>query len=88
VNFQLTYAVVQGKIPKNDFGNIDLYVPSMLPPGGTHIPCEYCAATALKLMLMLFTSIVKGVAKIARKLGFDYAEAVVSYLTSCYTVTF
>jgi len=36
--------VIQGKIRKNDFGNIDLYVPSMLPPGGAHIPCEYHVA--------------------------------------------
>ena len=40
VNPQLIYPFVQGKIPKNDFGNIDLYVPSMLPTGGTHIPCK------------------------------------------------
>ena len=31
---------VQGKISKNNFGNIDLYVPSMLPEGAVHIPCE------------------------------------------------
>ncbi|KAG5638732.1 hypothetical protein H0H81_010542 [Sphagnurus paluster] len=50
--------VVNGKIPKNNFGNIDLYVPSMLPRGAVHVP-------------------FKGVAKIARGLGFDFAEAVV-----------
>jgi len=52
--------LTKGKVPKNDFGNIDLYVPSMLPPGGVHIP-------------------FKGVAKIARKLGFDFAEAVTGF---------
>ncbi|KAF9560913.1 Rad4-domain-containing protein [Agrocybe pediades] len=52
--------VVDGKVPKNNFGNIDLYVPSMLPKGGVHIP-------------------FKGVAKIARKLGFDFAEAVTGF---------
>ncbi|KAI0064088.1 Rad4-domain-containing protein [Artomyces pyxidatus] len=52
--------VVDGKIPKNDFGNIDLYVPSMLPAGAVHIPH-------------------KGVAKVARQLGFDFAEAVTSF---------
>ncbi|EIW81219.1 Rad4-domain-containing protein [Coniophora puteana RWD-64-598 SS2] len=52
--------IENGKVPKNDFGNIDLYVPSMLPPGGVHIP-------------------FKGVAKIARKLGFDFAEAVTGF---------
>lgn len=29
----------QGIVPKNDFGNIDLYTPSMLPAGAAHIPC-------------------------------------------------
>jgi xeroderma pigmentosum group C-complementing protein len=52
--------VVNGKVPKNNFGNVDLYVPSMLPAGGAHIP-------------------FKGTAKIARKLGFDYAEAVTGF---------
>ena len=32
--------VIQGKIPKNNFGNIDLYVPTMLPKGAVHVPCE------------------------------------------------
>ncbi|KAF9485754.1 Rad4-domain-containing protein [Pholiota conissans] len=52
--------VVNGKVPKNSFGNIDLYVPSMLPKGAVHIP-------------------FKGVAKIARKMGWDYAEAVTGF---------
>ncbi|KAE8409593.1 hypothetical protein BDV37DRAFT_236339 [Aspergillus pseudonomiae] len=30
-------SVVQGKVPKNAFGNLDIYVPSMVPPGGVHI---------------------------------------------------
>ncbi|KGO61921.1 Rad4 beta-hairpin domain 1 [Penicillium expansum] len=29
--------VVQGRIPKNTYGNLDVYVPSMVPPGGVHI---------------------------------------------------
>lgn len=29
--------VVDGRIPKNKFGNLDVYVPSMVPAGGTHI---------------------------------------------------
>ncbi|KAF8587586.1 Rad4-domain-containing protein [Ramaria rubella] len=52
--------VTNGKVPKNDFGNIDLYVDTMLPSGGVHVP-------------------YKGVAKIARELGFDYAEAVIGF---------
>ncbi|KAG1863930.1 hypothetical protein C8R48DRAFT_707293 [Suillus tomentosus] len=52
--------VIDGKVPKNDFGNIDLYVPSMLPEGSIHIP-------------------FKGIAKVAKRLGFDYAEAVTGF---------
>ncbi|GLB38652.1 putative rad4 beta-hairpin domain 2 [Lyophyllum shimeji] len=52
--------VVNGIVPKNNFGNVDLYVPSMLPRGAVHVP-------------------FKGVAKIAKKLGFDFAEAVVGF---------
>lgn len=29
---------IQGRVPKNDFGNIDLYVPSMLPRGAAYLP--------------------------------------------------
>jgi xeroderma pigmentosum group C-complementing protein len=29
--------VVNGRVPRNAFGNLDLYVPSMVPPGGAHI---------------------------------------------------
>ena len=29
--------VVNGRVPKNLYGNLDIYVPSMVPPGGTHI---------------------------------------------------
>lgn len=29
--------VINGRVPKNSFGNLDIYVPSMVPPGGVHI---------------------------------------------------
>lgn len=29
--------VINGRIPKNAYGNLDIYVPSMVPPGGVHI---------------------------------------------------
>lgn len=31
--------VVNGRVPKNSYGNLDVYVKSMIPKGGTHIPC-------------------------------------------------
>ncbi|KAJ7073501.1 Rad4 beta-hairpin domain 3-domain-containing protein, partial [Mycena belliarum] len=55
--------VVNGKILKNRFDNIDMYVPSMLPAGAVHVPCKS----------------IKGTAKIARKLGFDHADAVTGF---------
>merc|ERR1712098_595107 len=29
--------VVNGRVPKNSYGNLDVYVPSMVPKGGVHI---------------------------------------------------
>ena len=29
---------MDGRIPRNVYGNLDVYVPSMVPPGGAHIP--------------------------------------------------
>ncbi|KAI8645364.1 hypothetical protein BD408DRAFT_338865 [Parasitella parasitica] len=52
--------VIDGKLPKNEYGNIDLFTPNMLPLGAAHIP-------------------IKGIGKLARKLGIDYADAVVDF---------
>ena len=52
--------IENGVIPKNSFGNIDLYVDSMLPAGAVHIPA-------------------RGTVKICKRLGIDYAEAVVGF---------
>ncbi|KAM0202420.1 hypothetical protein ACHAPI_001611 [Fusarium lateritium] len=38
--------VRNGIVPKNKFGNIDVYVPSMVPKGGTHIVHEHAARAA------------------------------------------
>ncbi|KAF2452829.1 hypothetical protein BDY21DRAFT_358102 [Lineolata rhizophorae] len=29
--------VINGRVPRNAYDNIDIYVPSMVPPGGTHL---------------------------------------------------
>ncbi|KAL8292221.1 hypothetical protein RQP46_001687 [Phenoliferia psychrophenolica] len=51
--------VVDGKIPKNDFGNIDLYVPSMLPAGAVHLP-QKGAAKCAKTLGIDFAEAVTG----------------------------
>ena len=38
--------VINGQIPKNVYGNLDIYVPSMVPPGGAHIPHPETARAA------------------------------------------
>jgi xeroderma pigmentosum group C-complementing protein len=47
-------------IPKNDYGNIDCFVPRMVPRGAVHIPFP-------------------GTARICKRLGIDYAEAVTGF---------
>ncbi|ETN46731.1 uncharacterized protein HMPREF1541_00920 [Cyphellophora europaea CBS 101466] len=49
-----------GLIPKNSFGNIDAFVPTMIPKGASHIP-------------------MRGTVRICKKLGIDFAEAVVGF---------
>lgn len=41
--------VRDGRVPKNKFGNIDVYVPSMIPRGGAHIVHEHAARAAFLL---------------------------------------
>ncbi|TVY45492.1 DNA repair protein rhp41 [Lachnellula subtilissima] len=38
--------VVNGRVPKNSFGNIDIYVPSMVPKGGVHLPYDEASRAA------------------------------------------
>ncbi|KAL4789209.1 Rad4 transglutaminase-like domain-containing protein [Aspergillus venezuelensis] len=52
--------IQDGIIPKNDYGNIDCFVPRMVPEGAVHIPFS-------------------GTARICKKLGIDYAEAVTGF---------
>lgn len=41
--------IVNGKIPKNRYGNLDLYVPSMVPQGGVYISDNLGARAAFTL---------------------------------------
>ena len=41
--------IEDGVIPKNSFGNIDLYVPTMLPEGASHVPLRGTAKICKKL---------------------------------------
>lgn len=52
-------SVVRGKVPRNAYGNLDVYVPSMVPPGGVHIPSPD-AARAAKLLRIDYAAAVTG----------------------------
>lgn len=41
--------ISDGKIPRNAFGNIDVYVPSMVPKGAAHVPLKGTAKICKKL---------------------------------------
>jgi xeroderma pigmentosum group C-complementing protein len=41
--------VVGGRVPKNKFGNLDLYVPSMVPSGGVYVAHDRAARAAFVL---------------------------------------
>lgn len=51
--------VVQGRIPKNLYGNLDVYVPSMVPPGAVHIKMPG-AARAARLLSIDYADAVTG----------------------------
>lgn len=51
--------VTRGRIPKNVFGNLDLYVSSMIPPGGVHVRAAE-AAKAARLVGVDYADAVTG----------------------------
>ncbi|KAJ5062448.1 hypothetical protein PSV09DRAFT_2250554 [Bipolaris maydis] len=51
--------VVRGRVPRNVYGNLDLYVPSMCPPGGVHIRHKL-ASKAARLVGVDFADAVTG----------------------------
>ncbi|WFD01094.1 hypothetical protein MYAM1_003855 [Malassezia yamatoensis] len=50
--------VTDGIVPKNAFGHVDLFVPSMLPKGGTHIPHRLGAKAAKSLKVSYAEAVV------------------------------
>lgn len=45
---------MQGVIPQNSFGNIDVYAPTMLPGGAVHLPCQSGVLPMSACILMVF----------------------------------
>ncbi|KAI1003634.1 DNA repair protein [Podosphaera aphanis] len=38
--------IVNGRVPKNSYGNIDVFVSTMIPEGGAHLSCRYASQAA------------------------------------------
>lgn len=76
----------QGKVPKNNFGNIDLFVPSMLPAGAVHLRSKFSRWLCCPIpRLILRCETGKYAAKCAKELGIDFGEAIVrSFLSLAY----
>jgi len=51
--------IVNGRVPKNSYGNLDIYVPSMVPKGGTHIKGTFCCLFPLILTFHLLYLFLK-----------------------------
>ena len=51
--------VLSSRIPKNAYGNLDIYTPSMVPPGGIHIP-HPSTARAAKILGIDYADAVTG----------------------------
>lgn len=51
--------VVRGRIPKNAYGNLDVYVPTMVPPGGSHVRHKH-ASKAARLIGVDYADAVTG----------------------------
>ena len=75
VEIYLPPPIEDGIIPKNSYGNIDLFVDTMLPVGSAHLPCTSSSPPVLSVSDLI---VDRGISKVAKKLGVEYAEAVVS----------
>jgi xeroderma pigmentosum group C-complementing protein len=51
--------VVRGRVPRNGFGNLDIYAPNMVPPGGVHVK-RPDAAHAAKILAIDYVPAVTG----------------------------
>ncbi|ODV94428.1 hypothetical protein PACTADRAFT_24714, partial [Pachysolen tannophilus NRRL Y-2460] len=77
--------VVDGEVPKNAYGNIDLYTSSMLPPGGIYRDSRFSLKAAIELKIDYAEAVVgfdfKNSSSTPRKKGVvvakEYEEAMV-----------
>ena len=67
---------IQGVVPRNEYGNVELFQPSMLPAGACHIRSK---KDSTSLHYSSRSVSVAGIQKVARKLGVSYAPAMIGW---------
>jgi len=72
--------LVKGIVPKNEFGNVYLFKPSMLPVGTVHVKCTKTSALIHSLVSNEYTDLCidPNALTIAKRINVDCAAAMVS----------
>lgn len=69
-----------GVVPRNAFGNVELFKACMLPKGTVHLKCKYAQNNTLLHHKIFFKFIVvPGLNKVCRKMDIDCASAIVGF---------
>lgn len=70
-----------GKVPRNCYGNVDLFKPCMLPKGTVHLQRKHHLVVTVhyNIYRMSCLILVPGLLRIAKKLNIDCAPAVVGF---------
>ena len=50
--------IVNGEIPRNKYGNIDIYTQSMIPVGAVHLPLRGSSRVAKKLKISYADAVI------------------------------
>lgn len=69
--------IINGIIPKNKYGNMDLFLPSMLPQGAAHVKESELMMRAANVPRIPLRGL--SLKRIARLSGIDFADAVVGF---------
>lgn len=76
---------VDGKVPRNAYGNVELFKPSMLPKGCVHLQGNRMTTNPHIVIFVIipvnssFDVLVPGLTRVAKKLRIDCAPAVVGF---------
>lgn len=72
---------IDGKVPRNCYGNVDLFKPCMLPKETVHLKRKHILMLCYSVLynFLFYLILVPGLLRIAKKLNIDCAPAVVGF---------